>query len=563
MTHDADESTFVRHEACPSCGSRDNLARYSDGHGVCFGCGHYQHPDGAAIERPAYPKGTRMDLLDGEIKAIANRGLTAETCEKYGYKVGSYRGQTAHIAPYFNEDTGMLAGQKIRYKSEGKKAFTWTGDPKECGLFGQRLCRTAGKMIVITEGEIDALSVAQAMGLRWPAISVPNGAQGAKRDLAKHVGWLETFESIVLCFDMDEPGQKAAREVVTMFTPGKVKIAHLPLKDASDMLVANRSAELVDAIWGAKVYRPDGVRTVADIREKAMTPTTYGMPWPWRGLTERDNGIQRRYLYTWGAGVGTGKTTAMKQIMLTAMRPDLLADHSGIVDGYGKPLATPEPRKIGTVFFEESPHKTLRWLAGMAIGKRLNDPAVVATDAEINAAIDSFDGLFFPLDQYGAKDWESVKANILYLVLSEGVKDIFVDPLTALVAGEDDERRALDAMMADMSGMVEAHDFTMHLVSHLTTPQGAGHEEGGRVLEKQFTGSRAIARWSHAMLGLERDKQDPNSATTVRILKNRDFGHAAGPAIGLRYDLTTGRMIECPLDGASPYNMNDESDRDL
>lgn len=30
------ESTFVQHEACPSCGSSDNLARYSDGHAVCF-----------------------------------------------------------------------------------------------------------------------------------------------------------------------------------------------------------------------------------------------------------------------------------------------------------------------------------------------------------------------------------------------------------------------------------------------------------------------------------------------------------------------------------------------
>ena len=35
------ESTFVRHEPCPSCGSRDNLGRFSDGHGYCFGC-HYR-----------------------------------------------------------------------------------------------------------------------------------------------------------------------------------------------------------------------------------------------------------------------------------------------------------------------------------------------------------------------------------------------------------------------------------------------------------------------------------------------------------------------------------------
>ena len=36
-------SVFLNHEPCPSCGSRDNLARFDDGHGYCFGCQHYEH----------------------------------------------------------------------------------------------------------------------------------------------------------------------------------------------------------------------------------------------------------------------------------------------------------------------------------------------------------------------------------------------------------------------------------------------------------------------------------------------------------------------------------------
>ena len=36
------ESVCVRHELRPECGSRDNLGRYSDGHGYCFGCGYYE-----------------------------------------------------------------------------------------------------------------------------------------------------------------------------------------------------------------------------------------------------------------------------------------------------------------------------------------------------------------------------------------------------------------------------------------------------------------------------------------------------------------------------------------
>lgn len=44
-------SQFQKHEPCFKCGSRDNLARYSDGHGYCFGCGYWE-PGNEALEKP-------------------------------------------------------------------------------------------------------------------------------------------------------------------------------------------------------------------------------------------------------------------------------------------------------------------------------------------------------------------------------------------------------------------------------------------------------------------------------------------------------------------------------
>lgn len=44
------ESTFIRHEPCPECGSRDNLSVWSDGHKYCFGCGHYVAADGKSLD---------------------------------------------------------------------------------------------------------------------------------------------------------------------------------------------------------------------------------------------------------------------------------------------------------------------------------------------------------------------------------------------------------------------------------------------------------------------------------------------------------------------------------
>ena len=40
---------FLKHEPCPKCGSADNLGRYDDGHGYCFGCRYWEPPSTMSI----------------------------------------------------------------------------------------------------------------------------------------------------------------------------------------------------------------------------------------------------------------------------------------------------------------------------------------------------------------------------------------------------------------------------------------------------------------------------------------------------------------------------------
>ena len=47
----------------------------------------------------------------------------------------------------------------------------------------------------------------------------------------------------------------------------------------------------------------------------------------------------------------------------------------------------------------------------------------------------------------------------------------------------------------------------------------------GKVLESQFTGSRALQRYSHFMFGFERNKQAVvEHVSKFRVLKNRPYG---------------------------------------
>lgn len=520
-----DDSTCVGHVPCPNCGSRDNLARYSDGHGFCFGCQFYQHASNNEVTNERRVSRVSNNMLAGEARALPKRALTEETCRHWKYQVGQKADGTAvQIANYCDED-GVVIAQKIR---TADKKFVWLGEPKKATLYGQWLWRDGGKKVVVTEGEIDALSVSQLQSNKWPVVSVPSGAAGAAKAVANAIEWLERFEQVVFLFDDDEPGREGAQECAALLTPGKAFIGRINgFKDANEALQAGEGPKVIDAVWGAKEYRPDGVVTIESLFEGAFEVATPGLPWPWKSLTEKTYGIRTGELYAFGGGVGCGKSDVFKEIALYLM-------------GQG--------HKTGYLAFEEKPAHSLKVLAGKFIGKRLHVPGVTATHEELARAREYLTGRMALFDHFGAMDYDTVKERMRYMVTAFGAKYIFLDHLTALAASiEGDERRTIDKIMADLASFAQQLDFALFFVSHLATPEGKPHEEGGRVLEKHFRGSRAIAQWSHFMFGIERDKQSPEQPTVFRVLKDRFTGDAAGMTLGLAYDRGTGRQRECEL----------------
>src|SRR3546814_5364703 len=109
----------------------------------------------------------------------------------------------------------------------------------------------------------------------------------------------------------------------------------------------------------------------------------------------------------------------------------------------------------------------------------------------LREAMESFRCLFFPI-QLRSLSWEEVQSTIRYLVHAEDIRYFFIDPMTALVATADDERRALDAIMCELAGLAEELDITIHLVSHLSTTEGKSHEEGGKIYEKHFRARKSV-----------------------------------------------------------------------
>lgn len=462
--------------------------------------------------------------LVGDYQALGSRGLHQETCELYGYQVCDHHGKKAQVAPY-RDAKGVLKGQKVRYRG---KDFSVRGSVTGC-LFGMHLVK-ARKMLVITEGEIDALSVSQAQANKYPAVSLPNGAQGALKALTGCIDYLREFETIVLFFDMDEPGQEAAKECVEKLAGFDVRIANLVgYKDANEALVAGDIKTIIDAVFNAPRYQPDGLVRLEDIVADVLKPVEQGLPWFLPSLTEYTFGRRLGEVYTIGAGTGVGKTDLTTQ----SIAFDLHTLH----------------QKVGVFFLEQGVVETAKRLAGKVMGKTFHLPDTGWTQEELEDGVRKLGPNLTCYDSFGLCDWDSIKAKITYLS-AEGYKLFYVDHLTALATGQEgmSEKEALEYIMADIAGLAKRLQIIIHLVSHLTTPEGKPHEEGGRVTIRHFKGSRAIGFWSYLMLGMERDQQAEDEVnrqtTTLRILKNRIAGHFTGKCIYLRYDAETGLISE-------------------
>jgi twinkle protein len=517
------ESEFLQHEPCPACGSSDNLARYTDGHGHCFGCKHYEHGEG---NEKKTARSTRVSgLIEGEYKSLKKRGINEDTCKKFGYQVGTHNGRTVHIAPFHN-DKGQVVAQHIRYNP---KDFTWLGEAKKGQLFGQHLWRDGGKQVVITEGELDCLSISQLWGNKWPVVSIKSGSSGAKKDIEKSVEWLEQFEHVILCFDNDKAGQAALESCTAALSPGRIKVAKLPLKDANEMLLAGREKELLDALWGAKTYRPDGIVSAADVWELVVKEEDHGeLLYPWDGLNNLTHGPRVGEVTTLCAGSGIGKSAVCREIAA-----DLIT----------------KGESVGYIALEESVQRSIRGLLSIAVNRPLHLPSVRRSvpEDQLRAAWEGLKDKAFFYDHWGSVGSDNLLNRIRYLARGCLCRWVVLDHISIVVSGdgEGDERRKIDNLMTSIRSLVEELRIGMLLVSHLKRPDGKGHEEGAATSLAQLRGSAAIAQLSDIVIGMERNQQDEEAAhiTTVRVLKNRYTGET-GVACALSYDKETGRLTE-------------------
>jgi twinkle protein len=469
---------------------------------------------------------------------LTDRKISLATAKKYGVKSSMIGGKIdKHYYPYYNGHE--LAGTKIRKQD---KEFTWTGSPKEVGLFGENLFKAGGKFITLTEGECDAMAAYELMGSKWPVVSIKSGAQGGVRDVKQSLEYLESFDSVVINFDNDKHGKEAAQAIAKLLTPKKAKIMTMPVdyKDANDMLRQGRHAAYVSAFWDAKVYTPSGVLNLSDQFEayqKLRLEKKTAIPYPWAGLNKKLEGLRAGELVTLTGGTGLGKSSVTREI-----------EHW---------LIENTEDNVGVVALEENWPRTAEGIMAIEANAKLHLDSVKVqfTDEELDDCYKKVfmgdnEGRVWIHAHHGVNNLDDIFSKLRYMIIGLDCKWIVVDHLHMLVLStlENDERKAIDSIMHRLRTMVEETGCGMILVSHLRRVDGnRGHENGIETGLNHLRGSQSIAQLSDCVISLERNQQSEDnieaSTTKVRVLKSRYTGDV-GVAAHLLYDNKTGRLKE-------------------
>ena len=528
-------SKFIQHESCPSCGSKNNLARYDDGHATCFGmsCNHYEPPSDGKIPEQAFDNVPKRRLeLTGVHASIPDRRISDKTCKKYNVTVeyGTDGTISKHHYPYYSKSSEDQVGSKVRVVEN--KQFYVSGSLQDTQLFGAQAWKGGGKYITITEGEADALAVAEMFDCKFPVVSLRTGAQGAIKDIKDNLEYLESFDNVVICFDNDKAGQEASKAVLDLFTPDKAKNVTLSMKDAGDMLKAGKVREFTQEWWNAKAYKPDGIISGLDTWDLLIAQdNVVSIDYPWQGMNEYTKGFRRKELVTLTSGSGMGKSQITRELTHYLMN------------------ATED--NIGILALEEDIPKTTLGIMSVEANLPLHlHPNLTREEKRPYWEKTLGNGRFHLLDHWGSTQEDNLLGRIRYMAKGLDCKWVILDHLSIVVSDQEsgDERKAIDSIMTKLRSLVQETGIGLFLVSHLKRPQGTkGHEDGAQISLADLRGSASIAQLSDMVIGLERDQQHDDEAirntTTVRVLKNRFVG-LTGACCYLKYDRDTGRMTE-------------------
>lgn len=427
---------------------------------------HHCHWNGSVSHTKAYtlPENdvdtTAVGFDSDFIKSFfSNRGISEDTVKdhrvSYVKEFIPKDGKLVDCVVWNYMRDSVLINRKYRSESKGFKMTSGA----ELIFYGLDKIGHS-KTVVITEGEIDAMSFHEA-GFRH-ALSVPNGASSGNNDLSyleKEYDMFMDLEKIIIATDNDEPGVSLMHELARRIGKERCYKVVYPgdCKDANEVLVKHGKKAVMDLVKNAEPFPIEGVVRAIDTEEGLMRLYRDGTE---RGIELNELGrdfcdkvrFRTSMLYVWTGIPSHGKSSFVNQIEIL-----LSASH-----GWKWAIYSPEHYPL-----EYLVYRYVELLVGRPFFKR--DGMLRITEPEIRSALRFIDEHFYFIRPEGDDfTLEEIMSTAKNLIFRYGVRGFTIDPWNTIqhdLNGET-ETKYIESALNKLTIFKQKYDIMINLIAH-------------------------------------------------------------------------------------------------
>lgn len=455
-------------------------------------------------EKPIEPKPEAIRYLTG-------RGISEPVIRRYQITV-----QTEHqnilVFPFLDE-TGKMQFVKYRktdFNREKDKNKEWCESGCKPILFGMVQCESFERLVV-TEGQIDSLSVATA-GVS-NAVSVPTGAMGFTW-IPYCWDWINRFKEVVVFGDYEKGRITLLDEFSSRL---KCTVRHVRESDYRDCKDANEilqkyGAEYLKSCVENAVMVP--IRKVIDLAE-VQKVDIFGLKKLGTGIRQLDRllygGLPFGGLVLISGKPGEGKSTLAGQILAYAL-------HQG--------------HKCFAYSGELPNYQFRAWLDFQIAGRKhifeyrnqWGDSGYNISDTNREMIAEWYRGrcFLYDSDMVDGDEHESLTVTVENVIMKYGADVVLLDNLMTAMDFEDvsayDKYDKQSLFVKKLARLARKHNALIILVAHKRKNNFSSNEND------EISGSGDISNLASITIAYEKDRELGSSQRRLKVSKNRLFG---------------------------------------
>lgn len=476
-----------------------------------------------------------LKVKEQAVRYLGGRGISRAVTERYHISARKDN-ENVLVFPFYDENHTLrfVKYRKTDFDKKRDKNKEWCEKDTMPILFGIDQCQDFSRL-VITEGQIDSLSLAEA-GIP-NAVSVPNGARGFTW-IENCWDWVSKFPEVVVFGDC-ERGKITLVDELSRRLRCKLRVVrqedYLGEKDANAVLQKYGPEALRQAVANAQVLPVNHVVRLAEVESVDLNDLER-IRTGFSNLDRVVDGFFMGQLVLLTGKRGEGKSTLMGQLMAEALNQGYKAlAYSGELPGYqfkrwlDFQLAGPQ-NVLTTYNVYSDPRYSLREDTVERLNRWYYDSAFLYDNNSLNG------------DEY-----ESLLETIEKAIQRYGVKLVCVDNLmTAIdVASADSQYIQQSQFVRSLKQIAVRYNVVVLLVAHPKKTEG-------KVTDNDAVfGSSDITNRADLVLSYVKNPEGETQGGKVFVLKNRMTGKLAlgESAVAMEYEPSSKRIYQA---GSSP-----------